>query len=180
MEGAYHLPYEPPVYEGPELSARIINAKIYTEACHCGAVKLMLKTKGLMGEGSEEIKECSCDICLRVCISSLGIAELMADYFMQRGTILIQPFSDQVRIEGEENLTSYIFGRGSQSYEFCKICGVDVYTRRLDVKEEERGKSVGKAESLEAWRRKCQVNLRCFEGMEWKEVKKLVWRDDEE
>jgi len=61
--------YEPPIYKGPEPSANIEDAKIYTGACHCGAVKMKLKTRGLVGGGCEEVRECSCRVCSRVCFS---------------------------------------------------------------------------------------------------------------
>jgi len=96
---------------------------------------------------------------------------------MQHGTILIHPVADQICIEGKENLTSYTFGRCFQSHEFCRICGVSVYIRRLNIEKKEWEKYFGKSKSLDEWKKRCPLNLRCFEGVEWEEVKKCIWRD---
>lgn len=45
--GSIPPPYKSPVYTGPEPGAEIENTKILTGACHCGAVRVCLKTRGL-------------------------------------------------------------------------------------------------------------------------------------
>ena len=40
----------------------------YTGACHCGAVTIALKTKKALDDNTpENISECDCSICARVC-----------------------------------------------------------------------------------------------------------------
>ncbi|KUJ17179.1 uncharacterized protein LY89DRAFT_685108 [Mollisia scopiformis] len=153
--------YEAPKYKGPEPTAEIENAKTYTGSCHCGAVTMALKTKEPLSGGSEHIQECNCSICAR------------------NGTILTYPASDQVHIENKGSLTSYVFGRGFQSHEFCGICGVSVYIKKLDVSDEAWEKESGKGRSKEVWKGICPVNLRCFDCVEWDaiQVKKGYYKD---
>lgn len=51
-------PYEPVTYKGPEPTAKIEDAKIYTGSCHCGAVTLAMKVKGeLTAESIGDVHE---------------------------------------------------------------------------------------------------------------------------
>lgn len=61
-------PYKAPKFTGPEPKAVIEGGKVYTGSCHCGAVKVALKTKPLDKTSTETIMECNCSICNRVSI----------------------------------------------------------------------------------------------------------------
>ncbi|OIW31745.1 glutathione-dependent formaldehyde-activating enzyme [Coniochaeta ligniaria NRRL 30616] len=101
-------PYTPPAYSGPEPSAEIEGAELYTGSCHCGAVTACLKTKPLDSTYPDPIVECSCSNCQR------------AAY------IWIYPKKDQIVIQGRENLSYYVFGTGGWRKGFCKTCGVQI------------------------------------------------------
>lgn len=62
--------YEPAEYKGPEPTAEIEDAKIYTGSCHCGAITMAMKIKGgLSGEGLGEVHESEYEV--RLLIPSL-------------------------------------------------------------------------------------------------------------
>ncbi|KAE9363755.1 hypothetical protein N431DRAFT_497541 [Stipitochalara longipes BDJ] len=153
--------YSPHSFKGTEPTAEIENAKIYYGSCHCGNVTLELKTKGPLNEGHEYIQECNCSICTR------------------NGTILTYPSSTQVSLHSTTPTTPYIFGRAMQSHEFCPICGVSIYIRRLSVTPEHFAKYSKRDQK--AWEGYMPINLRCFEGVEWDkiEVKKGDYKDVE-
>jgi hypothetical protein len=88
----------------------------------------------------------------------------------QNGTILIYPSSNQVSIHATKPLTPYIFGRAMQSHEFCPVCGVSIYIRKLSVSPEYFAKWSKKGSDQKAWEQISPVNLRCFEGVEWDEI----------
>ncbi|KAH8912192.1 glutathione-dependent formaldehyde-activating enzyme [Coniochaeta sp. PMI_546] len=104
----YGTPYTPPVYEGPEPTAEVEGAKLYTGSCHCGAVTACIKTKPLDTTFPDRIAECNCSNCQR------------AAYMW------IYPKKDQVVIQGRENLSYYVFGTGVWRKGFCKTCGVQI------------------------------------------------------
>ena len=83
----------------------------------------------------------------------------------QNGTILTYPSSSQVSIHATTPTTPYIFGRAIQSHEFCPVCGVSIYIRKLSVTPEHFAK-YGKKDQ-KAWEQVLPVNLRCFEEVEW-------------
>jgi len=58
--------YEPPVFSGAEPAAEIANGKIYTGSCHCGAVKVAVKSPPIDSTYEDRILECNCSICQRV------------------------------------------------------------------------------------------------------------------
>ncbi|KAI1409676.1 glutathione-dependent formaldehyde-activating enzyme [Hypoxylon sp. FL1857] len=112
-------PYEPPKYTGPEPKAEIEGGKLYTGSCHCGAVRVALKSKPLDKSFTDKIVECNCSICGR------------------HGNVWLYPKKDQVAIQGEENLKTYLFGSMLWGKPFCKICGVSVHNQSPSLTEEE-------------------------------------------
>lgn len=154
--------YAPHPFKGPEPTADIENAEIYTGSCHCGNVTMAFKTKGPLNEGHEHIQECNCSICSR------------------NGTVLTYPLATQVSIQtSSAPTTPYTFGRAMQSHEFCPICGVSVYIRKLSISPEHYAKYSGPQKDQKKWEGIMPINLRCFEGVEWDkiEVKKLNYKD---
>lgn len=89
----------------------------------------------------------------------------------QNGTILHFPRSDQLRILGSDKLTGYTFGRGFQEHKFCDTCGVHVYIKKLEVTDEQWAKDGEETTTKEDWMLERAVNLRCFEKVEWDEIK---------
>jgi len=154
--------FSPPKYTGPEPTASIENAKIYTGSCHCGAVTLALKTQGPLPSAPEHIQECNCSICMR------------------NGTVDIYPPATRIQIhDPSSNLTPYSFPPNFLSHEFCSVCGVLVYLKKLKVPEEVYNKRFGHVEDQKTWESVVPVNLRCFEGVEWDEIeiKRAEFRD---
>ncbi|KAI0152366.1 glutathione-dependent formaldehyde-activating enzyme [Hypoxylon sp. NC0597] len=111
--------YEAPKFTGPEPKAEIEGGKLYTGSCHCGAVRVALKSKPLDKSSTEKIVECNCSICNR------------------HGVVWLYPKKDQVVIEGEENLTTYLFNSMLWGKTFCKICGVPIHNKCEPITEEE-------------------------------------------
>ena len=68
-----------------------------------------------------------------------------------------------------------------QSHEFCSVCGIPVWLRKLPVSPEEFRRWEGEGEDQRAWEQQVAVNLRCFEGVEWEaiNVEKGYWKDAE-
>ena len=66
--------YQPPEYTGPEPTAEIEGAKLYTGSCHCGAVRVALKSKPLDKTYDESILDCSCSHCRKVRPLSLPLS----------------------------------------------------------------------------------------------------------
>ncbi|KAH8602125.1 Mss4-like protein [Bisporella sp. PMI_857] len=104
----FQPPYTPPPFTGELPTAEIEGSKVYSGGCHCGAVRVAVKTKPLP---EIEIKEDNCSICQR------------------NANIFMYPNQSQVSIVGEENTTDYLFGRKWGGNRFCKTCGVVVYSR---------------------------------------------------
>lgn len=64
-------PAAPHAFTGALPAARIEGARLYTGSCHCGAVRLALKSEPLdKTYRATRIVECVCSICQRVCLSS--------------------------------------------------------------------------------------------------------------
>jgi len=92
----------------------------------------------------------------------------------QNGTTLVYPRRTQFSFHTTTPLTPYTFGRSLQSHEFCPICGISIYIRKLSISPEQFRKWRGGDEDQKEWESWVPVNLRCFEGVEWGsiEVKK--------
>lgn len=58
--------YIAPQHTGKLPKAEFENEKLYTGACHCGAVTIAFKAQAPLPEGKEFIQECNCSICSRV------------------------------------------------------------------------------------------------------------------
>ncbi|HAO89479.1 MAG TPA: aldehyde-activating protein [Gammaproteobacteria bacterium] len=75
---------------------------IATGGCHCGAVRFQVEA-----ELPWELERCNCSVC-----SKSGYLHLIVPH---------QQFS---LLQGEENLTTYIFNSGVAKHFFCKTCGI--------------------------------------------------------
>ncbi|RYO76841.1 hypothetical protein DL766_010376 [Monosporascus sp. MC13-8B] len=154
VDGASFPPvYESPVYTGPEPKAEVEGGKLYTGSCHCGAVRVAVKTKPLGKTYDAPIRECNCSICLR------------------HGALWIYPNKEQVEIQGEENLGTYTFGTHAWGKTFCKTCGVPVHNQIQALTEEQLGKFSEDVRNfiLGAAHLK-PVNIRILNGINTKEL----------
>jgi hypothetical protein len=99
----------------------------------------------------------------------------------QDGTILIYPHPDQVSIvaSSQSAMTSYQFGPSTQNHKFCSNCGTSIYIERVPLTSEEFAK--WHTSKHENWMKNQAVNLRLFEGIEWKEIdiKRAYWSRSE-
>ncbi|ORY63161.1 glutathione-dependent formaldehyde-activating enzyme [Pseudomassariella vexata] len=154
IDGAAIPPtYEPPKFTGPEPSADIEGGKTYNGSCHCGVVKLALKTKPLDKDFDANIAECNCSICGRL------------------GCIWIYPNADQVVFEGDENLTIYKMGLGMYGKSFCKICGVPIHNRPETLTEEQIAALPEEPRKWFTWGKNMSIiNVRVLEGVDLKEL----------
>ena len=100
---------------------------------------------------------------------------------LQNGTILTYPDKSQVSIQTTTPTTPYIFGRAMQSHEFCPICGVSIYIRKLSITTEHFAKWNKGGRGQKEWEQIMPINLRCFEGVEWDKIQVKVgnWKDIE-
>jgi hypothetical protein len=162
--------WTPHPFKGPEPTAEIENAKIYTGSCHCGNVTMALKTKGPLNEGHEYIQGCTCSICSRVRPLLPPLTLFLLIDVSQNGTILAYPDKSQVSIQTTTPTTPYIFGRAMQSHEFCPICGVSIYIRKLSITPEHFAKWERHGRDQKAWEQIMPINLSCFEGVEWDKI----------
>ncbi|KAL2130688.1 hypothetical protein VTI74DRAFT_6075 [Chaetomium olivicolor] len=91
----------PPGYE---------DGKVYYGSCHCGAVTTAVKVIGSLEDGTYKgpIIECNCSFC------------------RQGGFVWIYPLSNQLTIQGRENLFYYTFGNHVWRKSFCRTCGVHI------------------------------------------------------
>ncbi|KAI1481529.1 glutathione-dependent formaldehyde-activating enzyme [Daldinia eschscholtzii] len=152
-------PYKAPKFTGPEPKAVIEGAKIYTGSCHCGAVRLALKSKPLDKNSTEPIKECNCSICNRMAY------------------VWLYPRKEQVVIEGEENLAYYKFGTKLFGKSFCKTCGISVHNDIKPLPEEELNKlPEGQREFIKGAFSMTPINLRVLNDFDVGDLN--VERDD--
>ncbi|MGB4246172.1 MAG: GFA family protein [Pseudohongiellaceae bacterium] len=82
---------------------------LYQGSCHCGAIKFEV-------EAPEQIQcdDCNCSIC--------GKAGFLH---------LIVPKSKFRLLQGEDSLTTYVWGTGVAKHTFCRTCGIKpFYTPR--------------------------------------------------
>jgi hypothetical protein len=77
-------------------------------------------------------------------------------------------------------LTTYVFGPKFNEHKFCNNCGVSVYIHKNEHIPEDEWKKRVKNTTQEEWREMQPVNLRCFEGVEWEELREkgLIERGD--
>ncbi|RYO86021.1 hypothetical protein DL764_009066 [Monosporascus ibericus] len=154
MDGASFAPvYEPPAYTGPEPKAEVEGGKVYTGSCHCGAVRVAVKTKPLDKTYEGPIYECNCSICRR------------------QGCLWIYPNKEQVEIQGEENLGTYTFGTHACGKTFCKTCGVPVHNQIYTLTEEQLGKfSEDVRNFISGAAHLKPINIRLLNGINTKEL----------
>lgn len=133
------------------------NSKVYTGSCQCGAVAFAVRTPPL---SQVEIKEDNCSICVR------------------RAAISIYPDRDQVVLVGEDNTTTYDFGRKFNQDHFCMTCGVACYKTPVgppqavvDMLPEDKKAYVEKI------RRIRPLFVRAMNEVEWDEI--TIQRTDE-
>ncbi|CAG9956878.1 unnamed protein product [Clonostachys rosea f. rosea IK726] len=112
-------PYETPVYTGPLPTKEVEDGKVYTGSCHCGNVRVCLRSKPLDHSFESPAYECNCSTCIR------------------HGGTTIWPHKDQVVIQGSEHLSTYASGM-LKAWEkaFCSQCGVFVVRRPLPIPDE--------------------------------------------
>ncbi|KIM93322.1 hypothetical protein OIDMADRAFT_78264, partial [Oidiodendron maius Zn] len=148
------LPYFHPKFTGSEPTPEIEGLKLYTGACHCGAVTLAVKAKPFPIKGqpvpevSEYIQECKCSICIR------------------NGTTFIYPHLSQVSIyNAPENLVTYMFGRKLQKHMFCRTCGISVCIEKTSPPKEVA--VLWPDAKQEIWPMILPINLRILDCVEW-------------
>ncbi|KAI1105858.1 glutathione-dependent formaldehyde-activating enzyme [Jackrogersella minutella] len=145
---SFGAPYEPAKFTGPEPTAEIEGAKVYTGSCHCGAVRVALKSKPLTKDSKDSIMECSCSICNR------------------HGSVWLYPKKNQVVIEGKENLGVYLFNTKVFGKTFCKICGIPVHNEPQPISEERMNElEEGQRNFLNGSMDIEPINLRLFDDL---------------
>ncbi|RYP90095.1 hypothetical protein DL770_003787 [Monosporascus sp. CRB-9-2] len=154
MDGASFAPvYEPPAYTGPEPKAEVEGGKLYTGSCHCGAVRVAVKTKPLDKTYEGPIYDCNCSICGR------------------HGPLWIYPNKEQVEIQGEENLGKYTFLTPGWAKTFCKTCGVLVYNQTQALTDEQLSKfSEDVRNFIVGAAHMKPINIRILNGINTKEL----------
>lgn len=81
-------------------------AKTYEGGCHCGAVRYHVTTN------LEHMFDCNCSRCRRVAAVMTAV-----------------PASDFVLERGEQSLTLYQFNHHAIEHLFCKVCGIQSFSR---------------------------------------------------
>ncbi|KAI1342323.1 glutathione-dependent formaldehyde-activating enzyme [Xylariaceae sp. FL0016] len=156
----------PPAYAPPEFTDTLPTAdvekdKLYTGSCHCGAVRVALKSKSLDQLDSDAVPdalvECNCSFCGRT------------------GAMWTYPKHEQVAVQGRENLASYQgVGRGFWSKSFCRTCGVHVLNELMPLTEEQLA---GLSPETRAWtwggKAFFPINLRVMNGVDVRELKTI-------
>lgn len=96
----------------------------YTGGCHCGAVRYEVETD------LEKIIECNCSHCHKKGLILTFVSP-------ERFTLL----------SGEDTLTEYNFNKKSIRHLFCKMCGVQCFSRGVTFP-------------------KVSINVRCLDGVD--------------
>lgn len=103
------------------------NLKSYTGGCHCGKVRFTVDAD--IGR----VIACNCSICSK------------------KGHLLAFVGAEQFRLEsGEDSLTDYQFNKKNVHHLFCKVCGIQSFTRGIGP----GGKPM------------CSINVRCLDGVD--------------
>ncbi|KAM3065389.1 hypothetical protein ACMFMG_011488 [Clarireedia jacksonii] len=144
--------YVAPTFTGTLPTAELENPKIYEGGCHCGAVKVALKSSGSFADGHIPIEECNCSICTRL------------------GTILCYPKKDQVSFDGISNLSNYSFGPKHNIFRFCSTCGISVNIDRNPATVTKEEFDSWSKDMQNMWTNVVPVNLKCIAGVEWANV----------
>ncbi|KAI0387683.1 glutathione-dependent formaldehyde-activating enzyme [Hypomontagnella monticulosa] len=114
---SFRNPYKIPKFTGPEPKAVIEGGKLYTGSCHCGAVRVALKSKPINDKAPELVADCNCSICNKL------------------GVVWYYPQTEQVVVEGEDNLSFYSFNKHWFAKGFCKTCGITIHNVAQPVLE---------------------------------------------
>lgn len=164
------------MFSGSEPEFQGEDLKLYTGSCHCGLIRIALKSKPLP---EVELKEDNCSICVRVSPPLPASKVLLLTSVGQNAWIGTYPRKAQVSIVGKESETDYLlFGRGFSGSPFCKLCGVHVYTNlygppRHLVESWPEARQAIVREKLDIR----PLNLRALDGVEWDRL--TVNRTDE-
>ncbi|KAI1419403.1 glutathione-dependent formaldehyde-activating enzyme [Xylaria sp. FL1777] len=110
--------YEAPKFTGPQPAGDTEGLQLYTGSCHCGAVTVALKSQPL-NKDSQGLVECNCSICGRY------------------GATWTYPPRAQVVVEGRQNLGVYLFNKKLATKNFCKTCGVPVFSEVVQCTDEQ-------------------------------------------
>ncbi|KAK1753979.1 centromere protein V [Echria macrotheca] len=161
VDGAsYGAQYEAPKYTGPGPTAEIENAKMYYGSCHCGAVRVALRSLPLDKDYPEQVVECNCSIC------SIN------------GCIWIYPRVDQLDYQGRENLATYRFGNRHLQKTFCKTCGVSFANEAAELTQEEF--DALPSDRTRDWHQRfkanCGFNIRVLNDYDFTSIKE-PWRN---
>lgn len=98
--------------------------KTHTGRCHCGAVKFTVETD------LEKTLVCNCSHCHK------------------KGFLLNFVDNDKFKLlQGEDDLTEYLFNKKSISHVFCKTCGVQAFARGVTFPQ-------------------VAINVRCLDGVD--------------
>ncbi|KAL1888184.1 hypothetical protein Sste5346_009722 [Sporothrix stenoceras] len=125
-----------------------IKPRIYHGSCHCGAVRVALRSQPLdetldREKQSDRVIECDCSICQR------------------NGYRWFYPKADQVSVHDPgNNLKFYVFGKHINKKSFCQICGVAISNLPTNLSDEEIAKlpPIAQTETSMAWRKRI-VNM---------------------
>jgi hypothetical protein len=103
----------------------------YTGGCHCGKVRYEVELPGKVEE--QQLIACNCSICSK------------------KGHVLaFTPASAFTLLSGEDSLTDYQFNTMNVHHLFCKVCGVQSFTR-----------GTGRDGSP-----MCSINVRCLDEVD--------------
>ncbi|EFX03791.1 glutathione-dependent formaldehyde-activating gfa [Grosmannia clavigera kw1407] len=143
--------YVEPDYIGPEPAGGPVGdepSKIYHGSCHCGAVRMSLRSKPL--ETLDPTGK----------IGHIG------------GYIWIYPTKDQSAVQGEDNLTHYSFANHVDRKSFCRTCGVHLFNIGVEytLEEEAALPVVARSETARTGREECRdernINTRVLHGVD--------------
>ncbi|KAI9901625.1 hypothetical protein N3K66_003442 [Trichothecium roseum] len=124
--------------------------KLYKGSCHCGAVTVAVTSPPLDETYKDRIVECNCSICER------------------NGYVWCYPPPESVVLSGaEENIGRYQFNWHILEKTFCKICGVPMTNKAVNMTKEQEEALPEQAVPWRALTLKSHaVNVRVFEGVD--------------
>ncbi|KAL2159436.1 hypothetical protein VTH06DRAFT_2441 [Thermothelomyces fergusii] len=144
--------YVVPQFRGREPNpAGFENGKTYYGSCHCGAVTTAVRLDGSLEDGTYTglLLECNCSFC-------------------RQGYAWVYPTSEQVAIEGRDNLFYYTFANRCWRKMFCKTCGENIGTElNPDLTEDEVAALPEGARKFRAEHANTKsINLRTINGLD--------------
>ncbi|KAK6189227.1 hypothetical protein LQW54_013493 [Pestalotiopsis sp. IQ-011] len=156
MDGAaFGAPYEPAKFTGTIPEAELEGSQVYTGGCHCGAVRLAVRSRPLDETFDDRVIECNCSICGRY------------------GSVWVYPRKELISMEGGDNLIYYKMGRGMFNKGFCKICATPVENKASQISDEQRA---ALPEGARVWYDRGQTqratNSRILDGFDVNRLKK--------